>query len=66
LKGNEHIRKGLFLGSIGGMPKTVIQLLNIEPNHDEIAVFREVININGYKVLSEDLAPIVNAITEQW
>ncbi len=48
------------------MTKTVIQLLNIEPNHDEIAVFREVININGYKVLSEDLAPIVNAITEQW
>ena len=66
MKGNEHISKGLFLGSIGGTPKTVIQLLNIEPNHDEIAAFREVININGYKVLSEDLAPIVNAITEQW
>jgi hypothetical protein len=52
--------------TIGGAPKTAIQLPNIEPHPDGIAAFRKVANFDGYKVLGEDLAPIANAIIEQW
>jgi hypothetical protein len=52
--------------TIGGAPKTVIQLPNIEPHPDGIAAFRKIANFDGYKVLGEDLAPIANAIIEQW
>ena len=52
--------------TIGGAPKTAIQLPNIEPHPDALAAFRKVANFDGYKVLGEDLAPIANAIIEQW
>jgi hypothetical protein len=52
--------------TIGGAPKTAIQLPNIEPHPDGIAAFRKVATFDGYKVLGEDLAPIANAIIEQW
>jgi hypothetical protein len=52
--------------TIGGAPKTAIQLPNIEPHPDGIAAFRKIANFDGYKVLGEDLAPIANAIIEQW
>jgi hypothetical protein len=52
--------------TIGGAPKTAIQLPNIEPHPDGITAFRKVANFDGYKVLGEDLAPIAHAIIEQW
>ena len=52
--------------TIGGVTKTAIQLPNIEPHPDGIAAFRKIANFDGYKVLGEDLAPIANAIIEQW
>jgi hypothetical protein len=52
--------------TIGGAPKTAIQFPNIEPHPDGIAAFRKVATFDGYKVLGEDLAPIANAIIEQW
>jgi hypothetical protein len=52
--------------TIGGAPKTAIQLPNIEPHPDGIAAFRKVATFDGYKVLGEDLAPIANSIIEQW
>ena len=52
--------------TIGGAPKTAIQLPSIELHPEALAAFRKVANFDGYKVLGEDLAPIANAIIEQW
>jgi hypothetical protein len=51
---------------INGDPKTIIQLPLIEPHPDGVAAFRTLKDFDGYKVLGEDLAPIANAISEQW
>jgi|GEM_PF-2227560 len=50
---------------LGGGPK-IMQVPYIAPHPDGVAAFRTLKNFNGYKVMGEDLAPISNAIAEQW
>jgi len=50
---------------LGGGPK-IMQLPYIAPHPDGVAAFRTLKGFNGYKVMGKDLAPISNAIAEQW
>jgi len=53
------------LNCVRSGPK-IMQLPYIAPHPDGVAAFRTLKNFNGYKVMGEDLAPISNAIAEQW